>query len=256
MSMRTTDGVAVTLMNRVTADVADLLPMIERNIAGIDVSEVQIHGYGNWMGKGDSHGYMRIAYRLKAGTNIIIDASRQTARLQEVVAKHDDVISGNAARRLKPLQIDRNEARAIIACGGREALRRLGSSAMPELNIRLTRGRADEVTQIPMRVTSSGWTLTATGGRIIAYIHSGKQLWTNGSLLVTQREQMPHALIAGLAGRRLDDVVGGTMLEGHGVVIRKAWHVGGKIGMTFGREVIDIPEALGMIADATRRAAA
>lgn len=213
---------------------AQLKADVRRSIAGLDVRSVDAGG--------------TVTFRMERDVEVVYmgaDGLTDGPSLDQVLAQHARQIATNHARNGRTHVIDANDAHVAMANGGLDMLRQLARTATPAMRIHVW--RSGECTVAPGQrelAAVTGVRIRLQNGRISSHVHRDAQTWAHGSLLVGRGLLLPASLVGAIPGRRLDDVAAGTFLEGRGLTVRKAWNVGGSLGMTFEPRVVDIHEAL------------
>jgi len=172
---------------------------------------------------------------------------RPESSLYAILAEHDKAIKANLAREGSPHTIDANDAYVALRNGGRNMIQQLARTACRPLRICAWNTGDPSVTPGTIELAQGeGVRVRLQNGRISSYVHRGEQTWAHGSLLVGRGVKMPVSLVTAIAGRQLDEIASGTLLAGLGLTVRKAWNVGGSLGMSFKPRIIDVHEALAM----------
>lgn len=217
--------------------------------SGVDVASVDATHIG--------YGSPTIAYMLRGDTaRITVHSDHRPEHLAEIAERQSSRIGDHVRARGAEAMIDRADALlAVKSWGKRQLLMAARPYALP-LEIHGAQGRqADHVVVPILETRMAGGVVTRTGGRAAVRVATDTQAWATRTLTVQNRHQLPHQIVAGMVGRPLDDVVGGSIMSGMGLRIAKAWCASNRLGMTFAGDLVTMTQAARMQTTELARAA-
>jgi len=205
--------------------------------SGVDVASVDARQIG--------YGAPTIAYVLRGdAATITIHSDHRPEHLAEVAKRQASRIRDHVRARAAEAMIDRADALlATRRWGTRQLLMAARPYALP-LEIHGAEGRqADHVVIPTLETKMPGGVITRTGGRAAVRVTTATQSWGTRTLTVENRHQLPQQIVAGMVGKPLDDVVGGSIMSGMGLRIAKAWCASNRLGMTFAGDLVTMTQA-------------
>lgn len=227
---------------------------IKRTIADRDIEKVMVQGLDpRFLSRS-----LRISYALPYGTVIHFYGIDNEEDLGKVIERnkrhiHEQMLKFKS---LEGHQIDSNDAIVALTLGLRENLQQMARSPVSTLYIQVFRDCDSSFASKTWDAIKNPWgEVRLKANRIHTLVRCNDQQWSDGSLLIHRKINLPSSVVMALPGRPLDDVIEGTWLSGNGLIIKKAWNVSRSLGMTFEKQIINIHEALKMDIPSRLRAA-
>lgn len=176
--------------------------------------------------------------------------------IQEGLVKARARVARHESDACAPRTIEAADVHLIrsLRCGA--ALRQISRTFLDPPRMWLWSGQDPSISPDAASVEIGEFThLHLTGRRVWIGRGTEMETWSQGNLVTGRKLQIPDTVIAALKGRLLDDVVEGTMLAGAGLIIRKAWMTGGRLGMTFEKRELLLDDVMDEIHPRPRKAA-